>query len=200
LVEHVCRHGEHIQAAEQCGAEMTEERTSHVEFLWQVHSYTNEYIRFADTKAALTVAWATALLGVLYAERVHAVADRGIGYLAITLMAAAPLCAGFVLAVWSILPRLFRNPIATFWVKRTKENATESAGLIYWGDVLSLNDSAAYQSHIERLNEASVVAQLSRHIFVLSGVARSKYRLVNLSIAVVAIGSVFSVWALVTKP
>ena len=179
---------------------MIEERAKQVEFLWQVHGYTNEYIRFADTKAALTIAWATALLGVLYAERVHAVPDRSIGFLVITLMAAAPLCAGFVLAVWSILPRLFRNPIAKFWAKSKKANATKSAGLIYWGDVLSLNDAATYQRSIEKLDDESIVEQLSRHIFVLSGVANSKFRLVNLSIAVVAIGSVFAVWALVTKP
>lgn len=179
---------------------MTEERTKRVEFLWQVHSYVNEYIRFADTKAALTIAWATALLGVLYAERVHATPDRNTGFLAITLMAAVPLCVGFVLAVWSILPRLFRNRIGKFAAKSAKENGSKSAGLIYWNDVLSLNDAATYLLSIEKLNDESIIEQLSWHIFVLSGVAKSKYRLVNLSITVVAIGSLFSVWVLITKP
>ena len=179
---------------------MTEERSLQVDFLWQVHSYTNEYIRFADTKAALTIAWATALLGALYAERVHAVPDRTTAFLVITLMATAPLCAGFVLAVLSILPRLYRNPIAKLRANSTTSTATKSVGLIYWGDVQSLKNASAYEQHIEKLDEENIVGELSRHMFVLSDIANSKYRLVNLSIAVVAVGSIFAVWALVTKP
>jgi|GEM_PF-2484098 len=179
---------------------MTEEQQARVDFLWNVHSYTNEYIRFADTKAALTVAWATALLGVLYAERVHAVPNPETGFWVTSLLAAAALCAGFVLAVWSILPRLLCNPIARSSPKNTKPIATKSVGLIYWGDVLSLNDAVTYQLNVSKLDDENIVEQLSRHIFVLSGVAKSKYRLVNLSISVVAIGSLFSIWVLITKP
>lgn len=179
---------------------MTEEQQSRVDFLWNVHSYTNEYVRFADTKAALTVAWATALLGVLYAERVHAVPNPETGFWVISLLAAAALCAGFILAVWSILPRLHCMPIARSSPKNKKTSATKPVGLIYWGDVLSLNDAETYQLNISKLDDENIVEQLSQHIFVLSGVAKSKYRLVNLSISVVAIGSLFSIWVLITKP
>jgi hypothetical protein len=41
------------------GAVMTEPSD---EFLWKVRAYTNEFIRFADTKAALVVAWTSALV------------------------------------------------------------------------------------------------------------------------------------------
>ena len=136
---------------------MTEEQQARVDFLWNVHSYTNEYIRFADTKAALTVAWATALLGVLYAERVHAVPNPETGFWVTSLLAAAALCAGFVLSVWSILPRLLCNPIARSSPKNTKTIATKSVGLIYWGDVLSLNDAVTYQLNVSKLDDENFV-------------------------------------------
>src|SRR2546428_5070756 len=41
------------------------------EFLWKVHSYTNDYIRFADAKAGFSVGIASALLAVLYAAKCH---------------------------------------------------------------------------------------------------------------------------------
>jgi hypothetical protein len=41
----------------------TDDANSLEDFLWQVHEYTNEYIRFADTKAAFIVAASTALIG-----------------------------------------------------------------------------------------------------------------------------------------
>ena len=40
-----------------------EEANSLEDFLWQVHGYTNEYIRFADTKAAFIAAATSALIG-----------------------------------------------------------------------------------------------------------------------------------------
>ena len=40
-----------------------------LDFLWNVHSYTNEYIRFADAKAAFVVTIAAALVGPSSAPR-----------------------------------------------------------------------------------------------------------------------------------
>jgi hypothetical protein len=39
-------------------------------FLWDVHKYTNDYIRFADTKAAFVAAASTALIGTLVGSNV----------------------------------------------------------------------------------------------------------------------------------
>jgi hypothetical protein len=39
-------------------------------FLWDVHKYTNDYIRFADTKAAFVAAASTALIGTLVSSTV----------------------------------------------------------------------------------------------------------------------------------
>ena len=41
------------------------------DFLWKTHSYMNDYIRFADTKAAVVIALSTALLGGLIAAEAH---------------------------------------------------------------------------------------------------------------------------------
>ena len=43
------------------------------EFFWKVHSYTNEYIRFADTKAELVIGWTLALVGALRSGRTQEV-------------------------------------------------------------------------------------------------------------------------------
>jgi hypothetical protein len=40
------------------------------QFLWKVHQYTNEYIRFADTKAAFIAAVSTALIGSLVSSSI----------------------------------------------------------------------------------------------------------------------------------
>jgi hypothetical protein len=41
------------------------------DFIWKVHSYTNEYIRFADAKAGAVIAWCSALTAALFAAKAH---------------------------------------------------------------------------------------------------------------------------------
>jgi hypothetical protein len=45
--------------------------TAHGEFIWKVHPYTNDYIRFADTKAAAVIAWCVSLISLLFASKAH---------------------------------------------------------------------------------------------------------------------------------
>src|SRR5437763_11946832 len=42
-----------------------------LEFLWKVHSYTNDYIRFADTKAGIALALVAGLLATLFGSKAH---------------------------------------------------------------------------------------------------------------------------------
>jgi hypothetical protein len=42
-----------------------------IEFAWHVHTYTNEYVRFADTKAAAVLAISAGLIGGLFAAKAH---------------------------------------------------------------------------------------------------------------------------------
>src|SRR5262249_7698300 len=47
----------------------TSDEAAKREFLWHTHEYVNEYVRFADTKAALAGAIASTLVGALYTAK-----------------------------------------------------------------------------------------------------------------------------------
>ena len=92
------------------------------QFLWQTHSYLNEYARFGDTKAGFAGAAAAALLGALYSAKAHIpLLQTSIGQWPFSnwLIAAALglLIAAATIAVWTIRPRL---------------GSTQDKGLIFW--------------------------------------------------------------------
>ena len=85
--------------------------TGHRDFLWKVHSYTNDYIRFSDAKSGVVIGFAVATLGALYATgafaTIRATTPGDWSALDQTLLAAvAFLVAGALAAAWSMRPRL----------------------------------------------------------------------------------------------
>ncbi len=75
-------------------------------FLWNVHSYINEYIRFADTKAELVIGWITAitggLLAVQFQKKLNLCHMAGIA----SSIGFGLLVLSFVFAFLVLLPRL----------------------------------------------------------------------------------------------
>jgi hypothetical protein len=139
-------------------------------FLWDVHRYTNEYIRFADTKAAFIATACTALIGSLVASSMFESCCRSsfngmtdiqwFAALALVLLSFAVL-----IAVWSIRPRLpGRNP---------------SGGFIFWESVTAHSSAASFTKAFARLSEADRTKALAEHVFVLASIAKRKYTLVG---------------------
>jgi hypothetical protein len=84
------------------------------DFLWQVHEYTNEHIRFADTKAAFIVAASTALISALVASLIlDSLLRRALsvwsGSQWIAAFGLLLLSASVVLGVVAIRPRLWNK-------------------------------------------------------------------------------------------
>lgn len=82
-----------------------------LEFLWKVHGYTNDYIRFADTKAGLIAGTVLAVIGAIVAAHpFDSISETPIGqqHYRVWFAAAAVgiLVTSFVSAILAIRPRL----------------------------------------------------------------------------------------------
>jgi hypothetical protein len=155
---------------------MLEGSSDRAEFLWNVHSYMNEYIRFADAKAGLVVAWASAMLGALAGARLHDKIDANLQG-AFCLAGVLSLLIAFALAFWSIVPRLWtRQPI----------------GYIFWKSILAHKSKDQFVSGIMAQSADELNGQVAGHVFDLAGICDAKFSYVNISIIFAFVGSVLS--------
>ncbi len=160
-------------------------KSSTGQFLWHTHSYINEYIRFADAKSAVVIAWSSTLMGVLIANDVHDVAfddQRNVLIRAAVVVSFLLLSLSFVLAIWAILPRLGTKSVQ---------------GLIFWESVLGYPSAKEFETAVNSATELEMDRELTTHIYDLSCVCRAKYSRVNSAILCATIGSVGSALLLV---
>jgi hypothetical protein len=152
------------------------------EFLWEIHKYTNEYIRFADAKGAFVAAASTALIGSLVASslfdslfkknpcRWGVVQWIGVaGLLLLTL--------SLIFAVLVIRPRLWNQ---------------ESAGYIFWESIAGHKTPTAYSEATKKLAASERSTAISTHLFTLASVAKRKYRYVNLAVISAMVGGMLT--------
>jgi hypothetical protein len=156
-----------------------------------VHSYTNEYIRFADTKAAAVIAWCATMIGVLYSTKAHlrfmdsaykptdvVCSPDFVRY--VSMIAFMLLAAAIVLAFWCLKPRL--------WSVRGEK--VHPPRFIYWEQVLAHQDSEkGFKDAFGEQSYSSLADHCASHLQVLAGIAKVKYKWVNWSIRVGAIGT-----------
>jgi hypothetical protein len=146
------------------------------EFAWNVHSYVNEYIRFADTKAELVIAWITAVLGALFAVKFHE--KFGCSLVGILRIAGFSLLVlGFVCAFWVIRPRL---------------KSTQIPGFIFWNSIRAHDSKDVFVDALQQQSSADLQRQVAGHLYDLSGVSQSKFRWVSISILFAFLGSMVS--------
>jgi hypothetical protein len=156
------------KALENCRSSSDNETQS--KFLWEVHHYTNEYIRFADTKAAFIATACTALIGALIASKIFDSTFRmppsqwlwsqRFSIVAVTLLGLA-----VILCVWAIRPRLpGKNP---------------TGGFIFWESVVAHGSAQAFSQNAAKLQNDDRVAAISDHVYILASVAKRKYRWVS---------------------
>jgi len=147
-----------------------EKNDSTERFLWEVHKYTNDYIRFADTKAAFVAAASTALIGALVGSsaldscfRIRPGTVLQCGALAALLLLAASL----ILSVLAIRPRLWNHT---------------SVGYIFWESIKGHKTAQAFSQAISELPASGRTTAISDHLFILASVATRKYGFVKWAI------------------
>lgn len=147
-------------------------------FLWETHKYTNEYIRFADTKAAFTAGAATALIGSLVASSILDSCFRTnlcqwsklqwIGLAGLLLLVVA-----LALSIAAIRPRLWnKTPV----------------GLIFWDSIVAHGSASQFTHAIHHSTGKERSNAVSNHLFVLASIAKRKYTYVAWAIYTVVLG------------
>lgn len=163
-----------------------------VEFVWKVHPYTNEYIRFADTKGAAVIAWSAALIGMLFSLKAHqrfmqGMVFSGIDWGATALGAASVLAflllaAAVVAAFGCVKPRLWS----------TDGSKSHEKGYIYWEQIRAHNNAAAFKAGLAQQTAEQLTAHCADHVYVLAGIAKRKYWWVHWSVRLTIFGSFFA--------
>lgn len=146
------------------------------EFAWNVHSYTNEYIRFADTKAELVIGWTSAIVGALLAtdfEKHFALSIPGTICFAGFLLLLASFACGF----WTVLPRLW---------------TTQKLGFIFWDNIRAHKSKEAFVADLRQLSVDELNGHVIEHLHDLSLVCAAKLKWVKFSIWFAFTGSVVS--------
>lgn len=137
------------------------------EFLWNTHSYVNEYIRFADTKAELVIGWTSALIGLLFATDFHHRLCQLNVASCIATFGLAVLVLAFVCAFRTVIPRL---------------KTTQKTGYIFWGNILAHKTKDEYVTKVTVLKPDEQNEQVAQHLHDLSNVCDGKFWWVNRSI------------------
>ncbi|NNJ24325.1 Pycsar system effector family protein [Alienimonas chondri] len=159
-------------------------------FVWGVHSYLNEYIRFADAKAVVLAGWCVGILSYLHDDVGLASVMSGRANLAwfgwFSLGSVAVAVVGCACAV---CPRLRSLPASVRdWWKGEKPQA----GLIFWRDVLRHGSPAAYRAALVKASGADQVSALANHVYVLSEIADGKYRPLHWALLAAAASTITS--------
>ncbi|MGA2538798.1 MAG: Pycsar system effector family protein [Terracidiphilus sp.] len=159
---------------------MPETIKDRIDFLWNVHGYTNDYIRFADSKAAFVATAVTGLIAALVASHVFDALNRlpisawparsWLGFSALLLLVVA-----LVFAVVAIRPRL---------------HSSVPKGLIYWKSVVRHGNDTTFAAHIKTITPSAVEVNLSRHVFELARICSRKYFWANLSLLIGLAGGI----------
>jgi len=188
------------QAPNQAVARQAKAEESHIApscqmteaFAWRVHAYLNEYVRFADTKAAAVIAWSAALISVLFSRNSHAHFMSGPAFSNITLGSAAlsisSLLAFVLLALavgaafWCVKPSLW-----------SRDNSkVHEKGSIYWEQIRAHDDAELFSATLLRKTPEQLLTECADHIFVLAGIAQHKYWWVDWSIRLATVGSLLA--------
>lgn len=157
------------------------------DYLWRVHGYLNEYIRFGDAKAGFIGAFASGLLAFLYSSELHSqvfgvpVRDWSIqAWLA--LFSFTALAVSAVLTLLTVRPRL---------------RSSQSSGFVFWGNIAAHKDLSNFRKGFNNQTQETLNDELLQHLFDLSKhVCIPKYRNISLSVAALGIGCTLAVASL----
>jgi hypothetical protein len=174
--------------------EATEDDKVRLESAWKIHAYTNDYIRFADQKAGVFLAFQSGLLAAMFTVKLQTVCldcPFGSWTAGCATVAFVGLALGAVFALLAVAPRL---QAAFKTIERCWPWATTTPrmppGLIYWEQVLGHKTGGDYSEAISSTNVRQLTNAVAEHTFVLGTIAHKKYMWVNLSVMVSSLPAV----------
>ena len=139
------------------------------DYLWNLHKYVNDYVRFGDTKAAVILVFCTGLVGVLYnvkaPKRLLNVAPAdwtfgdGLLVLSLILLSAAVFCIAMVI------------------VPRTRSRQTR--GFVYWNTILEHGTAETYWQKISERTDRELSEHLAHHVYDVASIVSRKYWWMN---------------------
>lgn len=131
------------------------------EYMRFLNQHTMDYIRLADTKAAVLITLLSANLLVLVQRAADAIAHLHNPGTIFLIVAAILYCLGsLAVAVNVIRPRLFRN---------------HTQGHIFWEDIAA-QDKVAYAASFPRLTGGDILRELGDHNHNMASSAHRKFR------------------------
>jgi hypothetical protein len=159
-----------------------DEHKDRLDFLWKVHGYTNDYIRFADTKAAFVAATVVALIGAVVASR------------AFDSLSQMPLASWPHRAWWAAiaLAALLLSFMLVLFAIRPRLHSDVPKGFIFWDSVVGHPTDLAFAAESARLTADEMELNVSRHIYTLAGICKRKYYWTNLAIYAGTLGGVLA--------
>lgn len=151
------------------------------EFTWRVHTYTNEYIRFADAKAGAVFAIGSAVVGALWVSKAHLsfvesspIAWTGRAWL--MLLSFILLAVGMLTSGVAVRPRL--------WTTQS------TPGLLFWERVAAHTSGTSYWTALTASRPEELSRQVAEHVYDLAKVARAKYRWASVATNVTLAGAI----------
>jgi hypothetical protein len=189
------------------------------EFVWKVHGYTNEYIRFADAKAGAIITWCAGLIALLFTIKAQSrflppqITFTDIDWKATGLGAAAIVAFLFLtlsvtFGFLTILPRLWVGDAQSepftwrvwAWPWRFILGTSRffaafvprpagPAGLIYWESVRGHATPVEYSAAVTGSTAEQMTDATAQHVHVLAGISKKKYHYVDCCIRLAFIGS-----------
>jgi hypothetical protein len=153
-----------------------------LDFLWRIHAYTNDYIRFADTKAGFAAGTVLAVVGALVASHPFDSLSQSpllqLHYRVwFSALALAVLVLSFICALLAIRPRL---------------KSTAPRGFIFWESVMGHGSDMTYADECKKLSADEMELNVTRHIYALAAICKRKYFWTNLSILTGSVGGLLA--------
>ncbi|MGB7309781.1 MAG: Pycsar system effector family protein [Candidatus Acidiferrales bacterium] len=155
------------------------------DFLWKVHGYTNDYIRFADTKAAFCLGLASALMAALI--------RRSFPGTFVAALRSSHHFSIWTLLVLAALTFLVGSIVASVMTVRPRLITRSQKGFIFWEAISSFDGPGAFTAAYSAQPERELTECLAHHVYTLAHVCRRKYLWVNLAIVAVVVGGAMAI-------
>ncbi len=153
--------------------------STNFDHLWRIHDSIQQLTRAADSKAFALIVLASGLLFALVP-----IGFRGPFWLAVvSAIAVAALFVAIALAIMSVIP---------------KTDKTAGSSHIFSGDIAEYTDAERFRQAVAALPLSKLTAALCSQIYVVAKIANRKLSLVGAALAILIVGALVSLVAIVS--
>lgn len=154
-----------ISPSTQTVSASTADTKDRLDFLWRIHSYSNEYIKTADAKAGFAAGSVLAIMGALIGSHAFdSVRQAGVAQqhnsIAFGALALLILSFSFISDLIAIRPRF---------------KSTLPRNFIFWTGIVEHGSETAYAEGCARLSLEQMELDISKHIYALAVISKRKY-------------------------